>query len=436
MTSAQPGTTSSSPPTPTRLCRVIRQVHLWIALALGLYLAMLSITGSALVFRLELIRLFQVPAPAFEPDREPLSTEALADAARRAYPGYDVFSAGTRISRYRPVVEVSMANGDDRIDRLFDPYSGIDLGEAASPVMRALAWMARLHGELLLGETGRTLNGIGSALIGVLVFTGLITWWSGRAKHGHVAGMRTRSTRLMTSVLHRNFGLWGLGLLLLWVLSGVYFVFQEPFNAAAAVISGDDLAGIGYDALTWLTYLHFGRFSAAVQWVWLVIGLLPAVLVVTGLGMWWTRRNRRTSTRKSVSVPSRAVRSLPPVVATSIVLLAAACCGWTLYSWANYREEQHVERFLDAVAAGHFRQAHAMWDGESYTFERFLEDWGVGGRRTMGNPGMEVVDSTTYGAVVTVYVRTAAATPVALEVDKETLGISYAPFNKYVPAGR
>ena len=54
----------------------------------------------------------------------------------------------------------------------------------------------------------------------------------------------------------------------------------------------------------------------------------------------------------------------------------------------------------------------------------------------MGNPGMEVVDSTTYGAVVTVYVRTAAATPVALEVDKETLGISYAPFNKYVPAGR
>jgi hypothetical protein len=77
-----------------------------------------------------------------------------------------------------------------------------------------------------------------------------------------------------------------------------------------------------------------------------------------------------------------------------------------------------------------------MWDGESYTFEQFLEEWGAGGRRTLGNPGMEVVDSTTYGAVVTVYVRTAAATPVALEVDKETLGISYAPFNKYVPAGR
>jgi len=414
----------------------MRQVHLWIALTLGIYLAMLSITGSALVLRLELIRLFQVPAPAFEPDREPLSTEALADAARRAYPGYDVISAGTRISRYRPVVEVSMANGDDRIDRLFDPYSGAVLGDAASPIMRGLNWMARLHGELLLGETGRTLNGIGSALVGVLVVTGLINWWSGWAIRGHAAVMSTWSTRLMANVLHRHFGLWGLGLLLVWVLSGIYFAFQEPFNATAAMISGDDLSGIGYDALNWLTYLHFGRFSAAVQWVWLVIGLLPAVLVVTGFSMWWTRRNRRTSTPKSVSVSSTAVRSLPPVVTTSIVLLAAACCGWALYSWANYREEQHVERFLEAVAARQFRQAHAMWDGESYTFERFLEDWGAGGRRTMGNPGMEVVDSTTYGAVVTVYVRTAAATPVALEVDKETLGISYASFNKYVPAGR
>lgn len=432
MTASPPDAVSRHPGAPAAFRSAVRQIHLWSGLVLGIYLAMLSITGSALVYRLELIRHFQIPAPAFDPDRVPLSSDALADAARRNHPGYEVIGAGTRISRYRPVVEVSLSKGDERIDRLFDPYTGTDLGESTSPVMRALAWLARLHDELLLGETGRTLNGIGSALVGLLVVTGLITWWPASAVSRRVGGSRTRATRALASRLHRRFGIWGAALLLVWVLSGIYFAFPEPFNAAAALVSGDDLAGVGYDALTWLTYLHFGRFSAAAQIVWLVVGLVPAVLVVTGISMWWTHRIRRSAPRQPVPAPANA-SGLSPRAATSIVLVTAAGGVWVLYAWANYREEHHVERFLDAVAAGQYRQAHAMWDGAAYTFERFLEDWGAEGRHRAGAPGMKVVDSSTYGAVVTVYVRTAAASPVALEVDKETLGLSYASYNKYAP---
>ncbi len=57
---------------PARVRRAIYQLHLWTGLVLGLYLAMLSVTGSA-----------------------------LAEAARRAYPGYDVTAVGTQISRNR-----------------------------------------------------------------------------------------------------------------------------------------------------------------------------------------------------------------------------------------------------------------------------------------------------------------------------------------------
>ncbi len=185
--------------------------------------------------------------------------------------------------------------------------------------------------------------------------------------------------------------------------------------------------------LTWLTYLHFGRFSAAVQLVWLVVGLLPTVLVITGIAMWWTRRMRRRAEHRPAPAPSRASRPLPRLARTPIALVIAACCGGALYSWANYREEHHVERFLAAVADGQYRQAHAMWDGRDYTFERFLSDWGTEGRHAAAPAGMEVVDSTTYGATVTVYVRTAAPTPLALEVDKETLALAYASFNEYSP---
>ena len=62
--------------------RAIFQVHLWTGLAIGLYLVMLSLTGAALVYRVELERSFEVKKPAFEPDRPRLSTDELTAAVR------------------------------------------------------------------------------------------------------------------------------------------------------------------------------------------------------------------------------------------------------------------------------------------------------------------------------------------------------------------
>ncbi len=405
------------------------QIHLWMGLVLSLYLAMLGVTGSALVYRLELNRSFQAPAPTFDPDRVPLGSDQLARAARRAHPGYDAIDVGTRISRDRPVVEVRLTKGDNRLERLLDPYTGADLGDAMSSVMRALTWLARLHDDLLLGETGRLLNGIGSACVGLLVITGVIIWWPRWA--GGMRGPRPRgSAGLTNAAVHRLLGIWGVGLMLVWVVSGIYLAFPEPFDTAASWVSGDDLSGIGYQALTWLTYLHFGRFSAAVQVVWLVVGLLPAALVATGVGIWWTRRIRRSV----APLPTRSTRQrawpLGRVGTRSMALVAAGCCGWVLYTWANYREEHQVERFLSAVRSRQYRQAHAMWEGDDYGFGRFLADWGTSGRYSGRGANIEVVDSTTRGAVVTVYVKTAAVTPVALDVDKETMLLSYAPPNE------
>ncbi len=411
---------------PARMRRAIYQVHLWTGLVLGLYLAMLSVTGSALVYRLELNRLFQTPAPPFDPDRVPMATDALAEAARRAYPGYDVTAVGTRISRNRPVVEVRLERGDDLLERLFDPYTGADLGDAMSTVMRTLTWLALLHDDLLLGKTGRRLNGIGSALVGLLVVTGVIAWWPTWASRRRGGRARPPAARSTNTALHRLLGIWGVGLMLVWVVSGIYLAFPEPFNIIASAISGDDLAGIGYQALTWLTYLHFGRFSAAAQIVWLVVGLLPAVLVVTGVGMWWTRKVRRSLGPTSTRASRQWAWPRGPARATWLALVVVACGGWALYTWANYREEQQVERFLGVVASGQYRLAHAMWDGDEYGFERFLADWGPGGRYTMGGSDIKVIDSTTQGAAVTVYIRTATPTPVALDVDKETMLLSHA----------
>src|SRR5215471_5523892 len=79
------------------LRRALFQVHLWSGLALGLYIVMLSITGSVLVYRGELDRFLSTPRPTFIQGKPQLPKEELRAAAERQYPGWSVTRVGERI---------------------------------------------------------------------------------------------------------------------------------------------------------------------------------------------------------------------------------------------------------------------------------------------------------------------------------------------------
>ena len=70
------------------------QIHLWIGLAIGLYVVVLSLTGSAIVFRRELDAAFGPERPAIDKTARIQSPDELATAARRAYPGFVVDRVG------------------------------------------------------------------------------------------------------------------------------------------------------------------------------------------------------------------------------------------------------------------------------------------------------------------------------------------------------
>lgn len=423
------------------LRRALLQLHLWTGLAIGLYIVMLSVTGSALVYRLELNRMFATPTPDFEPDREPLSREQLADAARRAYPGYLVSQVGARMTRHRPAIEVWLERGQERQERLFNPYTGEDLGDAMPRVMRALNWLALLHDDLLFGPAGRTINGIGSMLVALLVVTGAIVWWPGTRnwRRGLWVEWCAGSTSI-NSDLHRALGFWSSGLIAVWAVSGIYLALPAPFDVTVDYLSDPDAFSGERPAdivLKWITWLHFGRFSASLQIVWVVLGLVPAALFVTGGLMWWTRRFGEPDSRSFIhddrlepkKAPSWKGRVKTPVAGFLVVAVAAGL----LYKFANYREEFRAQQFLDSVMAGQYDEAYAMWEDDGrYEMRRFLEEWGPDGHYTSGGRrDFEIVDSNAGGEEVTVYVRVGRATPVALRVDKETQLLSYAPYNKH-----
>jgi len=46
----------------------------------------------------------------------------------------------------------------------------------------------------------------------------------------------------------------------------------------------------GDNFIHWIYYLHFGNFAGwKTKTLWVVLGLLPVVLFVTGAIMWWNR---------------------------------------------------------------------------------------------------------------------------------------------------
>ena len=114
------------------LRRALFQIHLWTGLILGLYVVMLSVTGSALVYRNELDRFFATPRPTFDPNAKRLTTEELQARAEREYPGWKVTRVGDRITRRNPTIEIWVERGSEKKERLFNPYTGEDLGDTVT----------------------------------------------------------------------------------------------------------------------------------------------------------------------------------------------------------------------------------------------------------------------------------------------------------------
>jgi uncharacterized iron-regulated membrane protein len=255
----------------------------------------ISISGSAVVFRGEITRW---AIPRFVPDAsgERLEGEPLAAALAQAYPEHEVvrFTEG----RFpRQPVSVLLARDGDEEGRLFDPYALEDMGSNFPPVVALVEWLVSLHDDLLVYPVGRRVNGILGGLMLVVVVTGMIIWWPGRRRWRESLYVPLASRRKIWH-LHSAVGFW-LGLLLLnWGLTSLYFAFPGPIEDLRDWLDTDitDFARPGDWLINFLVDAHFGRFGGV--WgrtTWVILGLAPALLFITGFWVWLQRRRRRAA---------------------------------------------------------------------------------------------------------------------------------------------
>ena len=368
------------------LRRALFQIHLWIGVAVGLYVFVVCVTGAALVFRIDLQRaahpeLF-TPSPGV-----PADAAIILERVQAAFPG-DRVSGIDAPTTARPTYLAYVVRGDRFLTLLIDPVTARILGEL--PERSWVRTIQDLHYDLMGGRTGRVVNGLGGALLLVLSMTGAVIWWQGLAnwRRGLVVDVR-RNWRRVNWDLHSALGVWTGALIAMWAVTGIYFAFPSQFRStinalspltvsrtpqsgppgaeaapswrdliararqqhpgehvARVVTPGTDrgaflvsfsavrptpvgnaeLASVYLDqhtgavltappraarttgdiVMAWVAPLHVGNFGGnAVRVAWLILGLSPALLFVTGFIMWWSRvvRPRVLATRGDVPAP-------------------------------------------------------------------------------------------------------------------------------------
>jgi uncharacterized iron-regulated membrane protein len=303
--------------------RALFQVHLWSGIAVGLYVLMMSVTGSVLVYSNELF-VAATPEPIVSKGSGPrLTDDQLSEAATRVYPGYRVVKIG-RARNLDQAVDVWLRRGDQRKQRLFDPRSGTDLGDSVPTGIWLISRLIDLHDNLFAGTTGRKVNAVGGLALLALAMTGFVIWWPGvRTWRRSLSLPRdVRWARVgwkrFTWHLHSAIGFWSLAFILVFGVSGVYLGNPQPFQDLADRLDGPTVATagpqIGDRIIYWLAFLHFGRINGigipcsgpgicdqTTKAVWAIFGLAPAAMFVTGAIMWWTRvlRPRLASARRA-----------------------------------------------------------------------------------------------------------------------------------------
>ncbi len=226
---------------------VFYQTHLWLGVILGLYLVMLGLTGSLLVFGREIDRWLNPHLWKVEVKGERLPLSRILSSFEDHYPKWKgkYTYINCPVEARRPYRVRLGPNSAGQVDVFIDPYSGAILGERTR-AGSLYGFLCYLHFYLFIGQTGWMLNGWGALLTLVLLSSGIWLWWPARRAGAAVwkARLSVRTDLGLSRTLydlHNSVGIYPFVFSLLFALTAIQFAFPESFSKAVYGLTGTRL---------------------------------------------------------------------------------------------------------------------------------------------------------------------------------------------------
>ncbi|MFC0446056.1 PepSY-associated TM helix domain-containing protein [Pseudidiomarina halophila] len=200
------------------------RVHKWLGLTLSLWVVLVSLTGTILLYKTELL---QLQYPQLRLNEIPSTAEA-AQIFDRFNAGYAYLPRADK-----PWVEVVDGEGTTHY------FDGAGTELLVRPLLDDwISWFVEFHHHLLLHDFGKDLMGIFGLLSLLLVIAGVVRWWprnwSWRVFSVRWHGVRSRQFRATLWQLHRSIGILTIVPVLALLITGTAIMY------AAAVNSGLD----------------------------------------------------------------------------------------------------------------------------------------------------------------------------------------------------
>lgn len=220
-----------------RIRRIVLTLHLSLGILVGGLLALTALTGSLLVFYVDIDRLLTpelaIPAGQLDGRMEPVPLDRVVQALREAHPQR---TGGWRLelphgpdhpimARYMKPEETA-AKSFAPLMVAVNPYSGEVLSSRFWG-RTAMTWIYDLHYLLLAGDTGRMVLALGGIASLLILASGVYLWWPAAGKWGRALLPRLRSGFVRQVFdIHVLAGVYGLVVLLPLIVTGV--VMEQP----------------------------------------------------------------------------------------------------------------------------------------------------------------------------------------------------------------
>jgi len=214
---------------------LVRSIHTWIGFIGGVFISIISLTGSVIVFRSQIEQSMVPPIPFAANSAARVSPSEAAGQILRLRPNARIRRVRLPASPQDPYI-IQIQSGEKQERVVSDAYSGRVLG-----VLDA-CWVDRmvdLHRNLFSGRTGRKIVGAFGIVLFVLSATGILLWLLGaRNWRALITPPRQGSSRRFNLELHRVTGMWAYCLLAVVSFTGIGISFPDSFRQGWQMITG------------------------------------------------------------------------------------------------------------------------------------------------------------------------------------------------------
>lgn len=218
----------------------ILQIHLWLGLATGLVVFIISITGCMYVFEKEIRAYVQKDYNAVPLEKKAfVGLDSIAVSFAKTAPKETITTI--RVTNAQPNATVVITSSKKHV-YYFNPYTA----QLVKKVGRDwLVTIRNTHTSLLLGGPGKFIMRWSVAIFFVMLLTGLVLWFPNQMRllKQSLTIKWSASAKRINYDLHNVLGFYASGILLVICLSGLYMAFDEVKDAAS-FLTGTQLSGV------------------------------------------------------------------------------------------------------------------------------------------------------------------------------------------------